>query len=346
MGMLTAIPVEDIRRRGSIRDSDVAALRAAYARLDEVSADEAAALFALHAATPIQDPSWAELFIDIISEYIVEQAEPSGYLVAENSRWLIEQTSTFGRIETSTELALLLRVLERARWSPPTLAAFALEQIRHAIETSSGPLRAGRAVPVGTIAASEVALVGRILCTFGSDTTVTITRAEADALLAINRAIAPDGASPAWSEMLVRTIGSGVLASLGHAVAPRREIIDTLGTADVAGDLFALLAGGLSEQPSRSRRIEPSHGGACQVWRSARLLTPEERALARLERQRLEIVTNEVIEETTDRWLVDALAFSRPGDTVEAALLNFIVREASTLSPLLEEYVQQRAIAA
>lgn len=345
--MLTAIPVDDIRRRGSIRDSDVAALRAAYENCDEVAEADAAALFSLHAATPIQDPSWTDLFLEVISAFIIEQVEPSGYLVAENGRWLIEQVSTFGRIETTTELALLLRIMERARWSPPSLAAFALNQVRHAIETGKGPLRAGRRMPAGTIAAAEVALVGRILCAFGSDTTVPVTRLEADALLAINRAIASDGASPAWTEMLVRTIGASVLASLGHAVAPRREIVDTLGTSDEALSLVSLLMGSDADQlcsPQRARL--PASGGACQVWRSARLLTPEELALVRLERQRLEIVTNEVIEEATDTWLIDALALSQPHDRAEAALLGFIVREASQLSPVLERYAETRAIAA
>jgi hypothetical protein len=346
MGMLTAIPVEDIRRRGSIRDRDVAALRAAYAACDEVSAEDAQTLFSLHAATPIQDPSWADLFIEIISDFIIEQSAPAGYLVAENSRWLIEQVSTFGRVETSTELALLLDVLERTRWSPPSLSAFALDQIRHAIETGKGPLRAGRSIPVGTIAAAEVALAGRILRAFGRETTMAVTRAEADALFAINRAIAPDGASPAWSEMLVRTIGSSVLASLGHAVAPRPEIIDALGMPDGAGDLASLLTGDGNERLDRSQRSESSRATACRVWRSARLLMPEERALLRLERQRLEIVTNEVIEDADDDWLIGALRESRPDDEIEAALLGFIIREASRLSPALEHFVEERALAA
>jgi len=344
--MLTAIPVEEIRRRGSIRDSDVTALRAAYEACADVRAEDAEALFGLHAATPIQDPSWADLFIEIVSHYIVDQAAPSGYLVAENSRWLIEQASTFGRIETSTELALLLHVLERARWSPPTFSAFALDQIRHAIETGRGPLRAGHKVPAGTIAAREVALAGRILCASGRETTVPVTRMEAEALLAINRAIASDGASPAWTEMLVRTIGSSVLASMGHAVAPRREIIDALGTSGDAGDLVSLLIGDGTERAAQLGRIASSHAGNCQVWRSARLLTPEELALVRLERQRLEIVTNEVIEETTDTWLIDALAQSRREDATETALLGFIIREASQLSPVLAHFARQRAIAA
>lgn len=344
--MLASIPVDEIRRRGSIRDSDVVALRAAYTAHDEITAEDADALFDIHAATPIQDPSWTDLFIEIVSDFIIEQSAPAGYMVEENSRWLIERVSTFGRIETTSELALLLNVLECARWSPPTLAAFALDQIRHAVQSGKGPLRSGRRVPDGTISAAEVALAGRILSAFGRETNLAITRTEAEALIAINRAIPLGGASPAWSELLVRTVGSGVLASLGHAVAPRREIIESLGNPDGASELIAMLLGDTAGHLDQTGYAAQSSAAACRIWRSARLLTSEERALVRLERQRLEIVTNEVIEETTDVWLIDTLARSRPDDETEAALLGFILREASQLSPEIEQYARRRAIAA
>lgn len=340
--MLTAISADEIRRRGSIRDSDVVALRAAYAETTDISAATAEALFGLHAATPIQDPSWADLFTEIISEYIVDHADPSGYLISENARWLIEQVSTFGQIETSTELALVLHVLDRARWTPPSLSAFALDQIRHAIETGKGPLRAGRKVPTGTIVASEVALAGRILCAFGRETTVPVTRREADALLAIHRSIEADGASPAWTGMLVRIIGSSVLAALGHAIAPRRELVDSREAID--DGLMSLLYG--DDCRGDGARHGPATAVDCSIWRSARLLTPEERALVRLERQRLEIVTNEVIEETTATWLIEALARLRADDEIATALLGFIAREANRLPPELAHYARQRSIAA
>jgi hypothetical protein len=207
-------------------------------------------------------------------------------------------------------------------------------------------LRSGRRIPDGTISAAEVALAGRILSAFGRETNLAVTRTEAEALLAINRAIPPGGASPAWSELLVRTVGSGVLASLGHAVAPRREIIGSLGNPDGAGELISMLVGDSASSPDQTSRIAQSSSPACLVWRSARLLTSEERALVRLERQRLEIVTNEVIEDTTDVWLIDVLSRSRPDDETEAALLGFILREASQLSPEIEQYARRRAIAA
>jgi hypothetical protein len=344
MGMLTSITMDEIRHRGSIRDGDVARLSAAYNEAAAITVSDAEALFALHAATPIQDPTWSPFFIAAITDYVVNQAPPEGYVVAENADWLREQISTFGRIETSTELTLLVHVLEAARWTPPSLAVFALDQIRHAVETGNGPLRAGRPITIGEITAEEVALAGRIIRAFGGDTSIAVTSAEADALIAINRSISPGRSSPAWSTLLVRTIGSAVLSALGHAVEPRRALIDAVASAS-GGDLADLFLGEGCGQPASTPTI-PAGSGAMRVWRTARIQTSEERALARLERQRLEIVTNEVIEEACDAWLISRLAQSLPEDANEAAVLAYVMREAVRPTPELVQFAARRAIAA
>jgi hypothetical protein len=339
MGMLTSIPIDELRQRGSIRDGDVARLRRAFEEAPAITAGDAEALFALHAATPVQDPTWSSFFVEAITDYIVNQAAPEGYVVAENTLWLREQISTFGRIETSTELSLLVHVLETARWTPPSLAAFALDQIRHAVETGGGPLRAGRAIPTGTITTEEVELAARIIRAFGADTNIAVTRAEADALIAINRALMPGKSSPAWSTLFVRTVGSAVLAAIGHAVEPRRELIDGLASAEGGFGLADLFLG-------EESAAKPEVTGALRVWRTARIQTGEERALARLERQRLEIVTNEAIDEASDAWLIARLLESLPHDGNEAAILAFVMREAGRPTPELAQFAARQSIAA
>jgi hypothetical protein len=345
MDILRAISVDEIRRRGSIRDGDVARLRVAYESTAAITIEDAEGLFSIHAATPIQDPAWTSLFLEIITDFIVDQAEPVGYIVADNARWLIGQVSTFGRVETSTEMTLIVNVIERARWTAPSLAAFALDQIRHAVVSGTGPLRAGRDAPAGVITAPEVDMTARIIRAFGAETGLALTRIEAEALLSINRAIAPGGSSPAWSVLLVQTLGSSVLAALGHSVPPRRELVDSISSPANASSIVGMLIGARDPRSELPARHGPATGG-CEVWRTARILSSEERALTRLERQRLEIVTNEVIEETDDIWLMDRLAESRPGDENEATLLAYVIREASRLTPELEQFAARRAIAA
>lgn len=346
MGMLTSISVDEIRQRGTIRDSDVARLRAAFEASEIITADEADALFSLHSATPVQDPAWSGFFIEAMTDYVVHQAEPDGYVVAENGRWLTERVGAFGRVVTSTELALVIHVLETARWTPAGLAAFALDQIRHAIETGNGPLRSGRDAGPGTITREEVDLAAQIIAAFGGDTSLPVTRTEAEALFAINRALAPGLSSPAWSALFVRAIGTAVLAATGHAVASRRDMIEDVARGNAAPELLALLLGDTGEAQHQSASGFGGRRSNCMIWSTAPLLSIEEKSLARLERQRLEIVTNEVIEEVTADWLMSKLGWPTTDTSNETALLAFVTREASRLPRQLAEFAARRTLAA
>ena len=104
MGVLAAVPVAEIKARGSIKDADVLKLRRNYYDDGRVSAEEADVIFALNDACPVQDPAWADCFIETITDYIVDQAKPEGYLTTENAAWLIARISKDGLIETKTEL--------------------------------------------------------------------------------------------------------------------------------------------------------------------------------------------------------------------------------------------------
>jgi hypothetical protein len=324
MSIVTRLPIDEIARRGTIRESDVSVLRAAWRDAEAIDERDADALFELHGACPVKAPAWCAFFVEALTEYVVQQAKPEGYVVAENARWLLDKIGAFGRVETSTELALLIHVLETARWTPPSLAAFALAQVREAVASGTGPLRAGRPLIYGEITPLEIELVGRILKAFGGDTSLAVTRAEADALLAINRAIAPGQAPIEWQDLLVRSVGTAVLAALGHSVPSRAEI-----------------AGSDDEDGATAIGKSRDAVTAVNVWSSARVLLPEERALARLERQRLEIVTNEVIEEASEAWLLSELGQSPSLDENEIALLAYLTREASRLPPGLAAFARE-----
>lgn len=341
MGILDAISTDEIRQRGSIRDGDVMRLRAHYDNGEALDRADAEALLSLHAATPIQDPQWGRFLVEAITDYIVRQAEPAGYVVAQNARWLVEQISAFGQVITSSELAILVHVLETARWTPPSLSAFALDQIRHAVETGGGPLRAGREDMPGRLLPDEIELAKRILIAFGGETSISVTRVEAESLLAINRAIGPGNSSPAWSTLFVRCLGAAVLASTGHGVPPRRDVAGDIATAPLS-----LLTAILGQPHGEEQAGAFGPHSSVSVWGTSPLLTPEERALARLERQRLEIVTNEVIEEASDVWLMSCLADRDVLDENELLLLDHIAREAAQLPQTFRQFAAQRAFAA
>src|ERR1700687_5286013 len=118
MGVLNAVSVVEIKARGSIKDADVLKLRRSSYDAGRISAEEADTIFALNDACPVQDPAWADCFVETITDYVVDQAEPQGYITAENARWLIERIARDGKVETKTELELIVNVLDKARWAP------------------------------------------------------------------------------------------------------------------------------------------------------------------------------------------------------------------------------------
>ncbi len=138
----------------------------------------------------MQDPAWADCFVETITDYIVDQAKPEGYLTTDNADWLIERISKDGRIETKTEMELLVSVLDKARWAPQSLVRFALEQVKDAVVHGTGPLRSGKLLEPGVVSEADVDLLRRILYSFGGDGNLAVTQPEAEILFDIDAATA------------------------------------------------------------------------------------------------------------------------------------------------------------
>lgn len=356
MGILNGVAVGEISARGSIRDSDVVAMRRAFNEDGTISLSEAEALLSLNSACRVTDASWPRFFIEALTDYIVHQAEPDGYIVVEKADWLISRISRNGHITTHTELELLLSVLNAARWSPPSLSAFALAQVRDAVVSGIGVSRAGQMLQPGMIGQGEIDLLRRILYAFAGDGGIAVTRAEADMLIEINKALAPGKSSPAWTELFVKAVGASVLASLGHHIPPREEALrvevwakdaDTRG----ASALLADAVSGGDDSGSARERIgkflgRMVAGGAGSVWSTFRMQSSEERAMARLERQRLEIVTQERIDDAACEWLIDRLGKDGKLDANEAELLAFLQRESPMPHPELAAFAARHGLAA
>ncbi len=351
MSMSSVIPFEEIRARGSIRSGDVAHLRQAMQDDPTVTDEDAEALLELEAHCAIKISAWSPFFIETLADYLVNQVKPEGYIAAEKAVWLKERITCDGLIESSTALELLTAVIERARWSPPSLVRLALDQVRRAVTTGVGPLRSGQTLESGAISQAEIDLLIRMLSAFGKSG-IPITRAEADILIDINQSIVADKNSQAWTRFYVAAVSNAMLAGLGFAVPSRQAAL----TADAGADARSSCRStahvpaltedaGLAAQSS-SLFGRTLAGGAGRIWASCRRQSSEERALARLERQRLEIITNEPMEEADEGWFIARLAQFGTINSNDRALLSFVAHEANELPPGLAEFVAKVARAA
>ena len=194
----------EMQARGAIRLSDVLRLRRDYFPNGVETDAQAQALLAINAACPVQDTAWAGFLIDMVSGYIVHTAKPEGYLTAGNARWLISHASSSGRIDRVSCLELIITVLETARWSPPSLSAFALRQIELGILTGTGLLRTVATSGKGRVGKTEVALIRRILAAGGRAGSDAITQAEGEVLLDIHDATLSAENCLEWTELVTK----------------------------------------------------------------------------------------------------------------------------------------------
>lgn len=299
-----------------------------------VTPEEATSLIRLNEACPVQDAAWSPFFVQAICDYIVNQTEPEGYVTAANADWLIAMIAPEGRVRSKTELDLLLQVLDTARWSPERLVRFALDEVKRAVIEGDGPLRINGTRQTGTIADSEVDLIRRILYAFGGDGNIAITRAEAEVLIAIEESLASGTPNAAWTDLFVKAMANVILATSGYAPPSREEALRSDAWLKRRGDLsLSTMVGAMV------------NGSLSSVWDTYTEQSSEERALARLERQRVEIITNEEITEGEATWLVERLTRDDRLTTTELALIDYLRREATMLHPALVDLVRRTTAA-
>jgi hypothetical protein len=334
MGVLGTLPIAEIKARGSIKDADVLKLRRSYYADGEITPDEAEIIFALNDACPVQDPGWADCFVETITDYIVDQAKPEGYLTTDNADWLIARISKDGRIETKTEMELLVSVLDKARWAPQSLVRFALEQVKNAVIHGAGPLRSGKMLEPGVVTEGDVDLLRRILYSFGGDGNLAITQPEADILFDIDAATADADNHPSWGDLFVKAIANSVMASSGYATPPREEALARDAWLDRRGDL------------SLDKIVAGMASSIKGVFAGYEEQSDEEKAIARLEQQKIEIVTNEAVTAVEASWLAGRIGRDGMVSPNEKALLMFLKAESPSIHPSLQALVDKAAVAA
>lgn len=329
MSGLRSLPINEMLKRQTIGLSDILLLRRVFYDDGIISADEAEILFALNNACKTYHPEWPEFFVEALTDYIVYQEAPRGYITADNGHWLIDRVSRDGKIDTKTELELIVNVLDKARWAPVSLVKFALEQVKRAVVDGAGPLREGKALQAGTISEGEVDLLRRMLYAFAGDGNVAVTRAEADVLFDIDEAISAAPPNPAWTDLFVKAIANVMMAASGYSVPSREEALRQEATLEEPEAQTSVLAALLSMVQSNLASVQDAYHDQ----------TAEERALARLEHQRIEIITHEEITEVEATWLVSRLGRDGRLSPSEKALVSYLNQESPRIHPVLTEAV-------
>ena len=331
--LILGAPVAGLASRSRIVAEDVLLLRREVFRDGVVSRGEAESLFALDASCDDKCPEWSDFFVEALTDYLVHQEKPAGYVSQDNADWLIRAISTDGKVDTASELELLVKILETARKSPDRLVAFALSQVAIAVTEGEGVLarRRGSLTP-GSIMEAEVELMRRILFAAGGDGHLGISRAEAEVLFDLNDRTAHADNHPSWDELFVKALANYLMCASGYTPPSREDALRRdrlLEEEDVnIGRFFSrMVSGGLSGILDAYRRED-----GAEAWHRARN--------ARLE---AETAIAERIDNAEAEWLATRIGRDGRFHRNEAALLAFLRDESPEIHPALKPLIERIA---
>ncbi len=321
--------VRKIAEQGTISKDDVLALRREVFGDGVVAEQEAEMLFGLNEACKAQDEMWGEFFAEALTDYLVNQAEPEGYVSESNAKWLMKQVARDGVVDTQTELDLIVSVLDKAQSSPESLVAFALEEVKRGVLEGEGPVGRGRDLSPGIVGEAEVELLRKILYAFGGDGNIAITKAEAEVLFDLNDATVEADNHPSWSDLFVKAVANFLMATSDYMVPTRQEALrreDWLEERDgIGGFMSKMLSGGLKGIWHAYKRDE-------DVERYARLFGRENM-----------IPHNERITGVEADWLVNRIGRDGTFHENEKALITFIKEESPDIHPTLLPLIERVA---
>lgn len=188
-----------------------------------VSAPEAEKLLEMNRSV---DPSaeWTNFFVEAISEFMLSQGEPRGYVTEDEATWLIRHVSQDGRVQTAAELELIVKLLEHADYAPASLRRFALSAIEQTVLTGEGPTRLSEGVP-GRIDDAEVALIRRLIFAPAGDGPAKVSAAEAEMLFRLKDATLGKDNSPEWKKLFVQGVANHLMAHQSYVPpSPAEEL--------------------------------------------------------------------------------------------------------------------------
>lgn len=330
---------ERLHATGRIEGQHTLQLRRMIYANGTVTRKDAEILFNLDRVCSRKDPTFAALYVEALTDYLVWQTEPKGYLTDDLARFLIDNISADKHIQRDTELELVLNVVHWARRCPEELVLLVLEAVRQSVllphHTALGANR-----PRVSIGAADVAILRKALHAPAGDGSLMVTRREADLLFTLNEATPTDQNDPEWRDFFVRAIANCLMNSMDapmvptHEEAVRRE--QWLSERHSIGQLLSSVAGALSRGDIPVREVFEEFDPM-----GAKAARKEADAEARATKLRLQ---REAIDADEAKWLAERILRDGAVDENERALLTYLKKEAPKIDPALQDVMKRAGL--
>jgi hypothetical protein len=314
--------VDAIVAKGSITDADVLALRRDCYSDSKISKEEAAKLFEINDKCQSHAIAWSQFFTEALSDFVVHQMKPEGYVDEINAEWLITHIDVDGKLESFNELELLIEIFEKAKSVPACLNLYALNQVKRAVLSGEGVTRSGKALQAGIVTEGDVEILRRILYAYGSGNNIGITSAEAELLFDINDATSKADNHPSWNVLFAQAIANHLMMAQGHVAQDRETALRQ--------------ENWLDEKPTMDGFVSAMVKGLREIYKG--FGADDSEAKARKRRLALEanIQTSEKISSSEANWLAARINKDGEISAAEKAVLTFIKQESPEIDPVLK----------
>ena len=320
--------VEDIVARGTVTADDVGDLRRTVYRDGVVDRAEADAIFFINSACSEKDSGWAAFFVDALTDFVIWQDEPKKYVSDAEAQYLIAHILHDGHVDTATELELLINVVHWAVSCPAPLSYLALKAVRDEVMQPPTAVR-GSNRPPAIISPADVELIRKVIYAAGSPGGYTVTRDEAELIVALNDATDNAENADTWRDLFVKAVANYLMFPGAAPSVPTAEEElareNWLEQKRGVGDLIAGIG-------SSFRRLDIPFR---EAWREADLFgTISGQAERQREARELaQAASRESIDAAEAQWLVKNIGKNGSLDENERALLAFIKKYAPAIDP-------------
>ncbi|MEP1229678.1 MAG: hypothetical protein ABJG88_03280 [Litorimonas sp.] len=274
-----------------------------------VSLQEANMIFLFDMQAQSLPEGWSDFFVGAITDFLIRQTLPAGYVDSIHSAWLMERIEHDDQMKEDTEMKLLLNVLRLAVDVPRDLEIYALNKVRDKIISSglNGQL---------SIQTEDVELLKRVLYASSGSGGFSICREEAQFLFQLDEICQNSVNAPEWQKLFVGAIANHVMTMGAPKMLDRETMKD------------------LQEKPLKMDWSLSGIKNSFLAWESDYKNEEQSFFLNETAMQQAEAIT--AVEAD---WLVKHLNRDGVLSSNERALLKFIKEECAnvhkTLAPLL-----------
>jgi hypothetical protein len=201
-----------LKRGHRVTPEDVLGVRRAVWPDGRVSDAEAGLVFDLNRLIAEPSGEWRDFFLDALTDYVVNQKPPRGYVDEANADWLMGEVDRDNAPVSRLEIELVVKVVERALNCPARLRNWALARLEEAV------VRGNR-----TIDAGECALLRRLVFAPGGEGALVVGDDEAETLWRLKDACLGSDNAPEWKTLFVQAIGNHLMAWSNYQPLARDE---------------------------------------------------------------------------------------------------------------------------